>query len=177
MNIGIFGSAKDLNKNDLEKAKIVGREISRLGYSIITGASSGIADEAVVEAKKHKRKNEKIVGYSPYHDQNEHQAQMRITLDAYDEIIYTGQGKKGRNLMSIKECDAGIFLKGRIGTLNEFTIAYDEGVHCAILEGMSGTCDLISEIVKIADKKSEARMFYHNDPVELVKVLDEYLRG
>ncbi len=56
-------------------------------------------------------------------------------------------GKKGRNAVFVHSCDAMIFIGGGMGTLNEFTIAFDEGKVIGVLENSGG---LSSELEKLA---------------------------
>jgi predicted Rossmann-fold nucleotide-binding protein len=67
------------------------------------------------------------VGISPAHSLEEHQERYGLPRQGSDVVIYTGFGYKGRNVVNIRSSDIVVILRGSIGTLNEFTIAYDEG--------------------------------------------------
>ena len=66
-----------------------------------------------------------------------------------DVIVYTGFGYKGRNVINIRSSDIVLFFGGATGTLNEFTIAYDEGKIIGVLEGSGGVAEHIREIIRI----------------------------
>ena len=85
--------------------------------------------------------------------------------------------KQGRNVVNVSNCDAVIIIGGHVGTLNEFTIAYDEGMVVGIMQGSGGIADFIDDIIKIASKKTGATVIYEKDPHELVrKVIVEISR-
>ncbi len=63
-------------------------------------------------------------------------------------IIFTGFGYKGRNVINVRCADIVLILGGATGTLNEFTIAYDEGKIIGVLEGSGGIADHIERSSK-----------------------------
>jgi len=76
------------------------------------------------------------------------------------------------------------------GTLNEFTVAYDEGKPIGILTDHDGVADHIEEILKFCNREKTDRMVFSSDPKELVEkliqlvkdtpikgTLDDYLLG
>jgi uncharacterized protein (TIGR00725 family) len=97
-----------------------------------------------------------------------------------DVMIFTGSGLKGRNVVNIRSCDGVIFISGGTGTLNEFTIAYDEGKPIGILEGSGGITQFVKDIIKvskpIARRKKHTKVIYDKNPKDLVKKLLEVLR-
>lgn len=101
----------------------------------------------------------------------EHVNRFRFPADPY-VLVFTGMEKKGRNLITTRTCDAGIFISGRFGTLNEFTLMYDEGDGKVIglLEGSGGYVDeFLIPCLKKAEKKTTARIIVDPDPVGLVR--------
>lgn len=168
VKIGVMGSASGL-EDSVQKAFEIGREIAKNDYILITGATTGLPYEA---AKGAKQENGLVVGISPAISKEEHE-KIGMPFDYHDIIIYTGFGKKGRNVINIRACDAVVFVGGRIGTLNEFTIAYDEGKTIGILEESGGMSDKIKEIVEIANKETAAKIIYDTDPKKLIKNLLE----
>ena len=83
-------------------------------------------------------------------------------------IIYTGFDYSGRNLLLTRASDAVIVINGRIGTLNEFTIAFEDRKPIGVLIESGGSADLIKGIVKAA-QKGAGKIIYHNEPKVLVE--------
>ena len=52
-----------------------------------------------------------------------------------DLVIYTGFGYPGRDLLLTRSADAVVCGCGRIGTIHEFTIAFEDGKPIGIFEG------------------------------------------
>ena len=89
-----------------------------------------------------------------------------------DLIVYTGFGYSGRNLFLVRSSEAVIFLSGRIGTLNEFTNAFEDRKPIGVLLDTGGTSQLIDEIVDVA-KRGQGLIVYDDNPEKLlVKVLE-----
>lgn len=91
------------------------------------------------------------------------------------ELIFTGYGKIGRNVLSIIGCDGVIFIGGGIGTLNEFSIAYHEGKVIGILEGVKGIAEKVLEMKKDF-KDSGAIIIKDKNPKRLVKKVIEAIK-
>jgi len=89
--------------------------------------------------------------------------------DGADVIIYTGFGYKGRNVVNIRSSDIVIIFGGATGTLNEFTIAYDEGKVIGVLEGSGGVADQIKKIVEVCQKSTPGQLFFDSDPRTLIQ--------
>jgi predicted Rossmann-fold nucleotide-binding protein len=73
-------------------------------------------------------------------------------------------------VINIRSSDIVVILQGSIGTLNEFTIAYDEGKIIGILEGTGGVADHARELVAVLAKKTQAALFFERDAVELLRL-------
>ena len=84
-------------------------------------------------------------------------------------IVYTGFGYKGRNVVNVRSADVIIVLGGATGTLNEFTIAYDEGKVIGILEGSGGVADHVKEIIQFCQKPTRGLVVFDKDPEKLVE--------
>lgn len=163
--IGISGSAAGNISKKLEKAAfIVGQEIAQVGAILITGACRGLSFES---AKGAKSKGGLVIGISPAETKEEHQERYQFPTECFDLIIYTGFGYKGRNVIWVRSCDALVCIAGRTGTLNEFTIAYDENRPIGVLQ-LGGISKLIPQIVKIA-KKGKTKVLYSQNPREIIK--------
>lgn len=162
--IGVMGSAEE-QPNVREKAEALGRAIAANDAILLTGATTGLI-YAVGKAARDAGATH--IGISPAHDAQEHVERYRLPLDACDAIIYTGFGLKGRNVVLVRSCDIAIFVAGSTGSLNEFTIAYDEGKVIGCLTGTGGVADEVKRLTQVFSKQTKAQVFYEDDPVELL---------
>ncbi len=89
-----------------------------------------------------------------------------------DLIIYTGFDYSGRNLLLTRSSDAVIEICGRVGTLNEFTIAFEDGKPIGVLEGDWNTSDTIKEIIDRSNRPS-SNVVFGKDPKVLVEKIIE----
>jgi uncharacterized protein (TIGR00725 family) len=170
--IGVIGSAAGIFKNDLIfKARDIGAEIAKYDCILVSGATTGLSYEATKGAKWG---NGFTVGFSPAENQKEHVENYKLPIEGFDLIVYTGFGYKGRNVVSIRSCDAVIGISGRRGTLNEYTDALDENKTVGVLTGTGGISDMISEIEAKVSKQG-GKIFYESNPKVLVKKVVESL--
>ncbi|MDQ3245179.1 MAG: hypothetical protein M3P22_02455 [bacterium] len=116
----------------LEKAKELGREIARQGAILITGATTGFPMWAAIGCKE---EGGVSIGFSPASTEREHIEVYKLPVDYMDLIIYTGFGYPGRDLLLTRSSDAVICGCGRIGTIHEFTIAFEDDKPIGIFEG------------------------------------------
>jgi hypothetical protein len=100
----------------------------------------------------------------------------RSPCAGYDAIVYTGSGLMGREIENIRTCDMVIFAGGRSGTLGEFAIAYDEAKVIGVLLGTGGVSDRLEQIISFIDKVTGATVVMHEDPLELLAMLDRIYR-
>jgi hypothetical protein len=91
-----------------------------------------------------------------------------LPIDYHDLIIYTGFGYSGRNLLLTRSSDAVVTVYGRIGTLNEFTIAFEDKKPQGVLTGTGGTSDELEHILKIAHR-GNGKAVFDPDPKTLIK--------
>jgi len=147
-------------------AQQLGAAIARAGCILITGATTGLPD---MVAKAFRENNGFAVGVSPAENHVEHIGRYRLPDDGADVMIYTGFGYKGRNVVNVRSADIVLIFGGATGTLNEFTIAYDEGKIIGVLEGSGGIADHIRELVSLCNKATAGKIFYERDAVALVK--------
>ena len=164
VKIGVMGSAEE-TPDAFEKAEALGRAIATRDAILLTGATTGLVH---VTGKAALDAGVTHIGISPAHNAQEHVERYELPLDACDAIIYTGFGLKGRNVVLVRSCDVVIFIAGSIGSLNEFTIAYDEGKVIGCLTGTGGVADEIQRLTGIFSKPTKSRIFYHEDPIELL---------
>jgi len=163
--ICVSGSAEGYNKEGARLAREVGREIAEKGHIIVTGATHGIPHLAALAAKK---EGGSSIGISPAASETEHKGKYLLPGDkAFDYVIYTKAGYTGRNLLMVRSCDATIVISGRIGTLNEFTCAFEENEIVCVLENSGGISEIIRLILKKADK-GKRKVFFETDPKKAV---------
>ena len=74
-----------------------------------------------------------------------------------------------------RSSDAIIVGCGRVGTLNEFTIAFEDKKPIGILEGPWETDDLIKDIIA-RGHRGHGKIVYSSDPKELVTKLIELIK-
>jgi len=151
----------------LEMAREVGREIVRQNGILITGATTGIPHFAAMGAKE---EGGISIGFSPAASEKDHRLRYHLPTDYFDLIVYTGFGFSARNLLLMKASDAVIFICGRMGTLNEFTICFEDKRLMGVLEGTGGIADMAKKIVK-AVHKGPGRILYDKNPKRLVSRL------
>src|SRR6266404_7158919 len=166
IKIGVMGSAEEHSPAELrEQAVALGRSIAVRDAILLTGATTGLVYAA---GKAAHDSGALHIGISPAHDEREHLETYALPTDACDAIIYTGFGLKGRNVVLVRSCDVVVFIAGSIGSLNEFTIAYDEGKIIGCLTGTGGVADEIKRLTETFPKQTRARIFYDEDPVKLI---------
>jgi uncharacterized protein (TIGR00725 family) len=164
IKIGVMGSAEEM-PDVCEKAEALGRAIAARDAILLTGATTGLV---YVTGKAARDAGATHVGISPAHHAEEHVERYELPLDACDAIIYTGFGLKGRNVVLVRSCDVVVFISGSIGSLNEFTIAHDEGKVIGCLTGTGGVADEIEKLTEIFPKKTQSRILYDDDPEGLL---------
>lgn len=156
----------------LEKAKELGRQIVLHNGVLVTGATTGIPYWAAIGAKE---AGGFVIGISPAASELAHVKSYHLPLDYHDLIMYTGFEYSGRNLLLIRSSDAVIEVCGRIGTLNEFTIAFEDNKPIGILEGCGGTMEMVHDIIKKADR-GQGKIVYESDPEKIVLKLIELIK-
>lgn len=151
--------------NALDLAKELGREIVRQGGVLVTGATSGVPYWSAIGAKE---EGGISIGLSPASSEKAHVNKYKLPTDYFDLIIYTGFEYSGRNLLLTRSADAVIIVCGRMGTLNEFTIAFEDDKIIGVLEGSGGTADSIRGLIAQAHRGS-GKVVYDSDPKKLVE--------
>lgn len=156
--------APDANR----KAEDLGRAIAEHGIILTTGATTGIAYWA---AKGAKEAGGMVIGLSPASSKEEHMEKYGLPIDYHDLIVYTGFNYSGRNLFLTRTSDAIIVICGRIGTLNEFTIGFEDGKPIGVLEGTGGMADMTREIIDKSHRGPGTVVFSSNPKELLEKVI------
>ena len=171
MKIGVSGAA-DTQYSGLdafEKAKELGREIARQGAIITSGATTGFPMYSAMGAKDECGFS---IGFSPASTEREHVEVYALPLDYMDVVVYTGFGYAGRDLMFVRSSDAMVIGPGRIGTFNEFSVAFEDHRPMGILEGSWKTGDIIHQIIEQAHRPNP-RLIFDTDPKAMVERLIE----
>ena len=171
MVFGVMGSAGgDVPESAREKICVLGAEVGRRGYTLVTGVAPGLPHDSVLGAKS---EDGLVMGISPAQNFTEHVERYASPTRGYDIIVYTGSGLMGREVENIRSCDAVVIVGGRSGTLGEFAIAYDEAKLIGVLEGTGGIADHIDELLEVINKETGATVIGHSDPVKLVELLEK----
>ncbi len=159
----------------MSKAMELGKEIVRHNAVLIQGATTGFPLWA---AKGAKEEGGFVVGVSPAPSEKEHVKEYNLPLEYTDIILYTGFGYSGRNLLLTRMADAVIVGCGRMGTVNEFTIAFEDKKPIGVLEGDWETDELVKNIIEKSHRagEMEGKIIYSGDPKELVNKIIELIR-
>lgn len=166
IKIGVMGSAEEATSPALHQIAVaLGRSIASHDVILLTGATTGLV---YASGKAAHDAGALHIGVSPAENERQHNEVFALPTDACDAIIYTGFGLKGRNVVLVRSCDIVLFIAGSIGSLNEFTIAYDEGKIIGCLTGTGGVADEVESLVKTFQKRTKARVLYDNDPGKLL---------
>lgn len=178
MKIGIYGSAAgDISLDISDKAREVGRQIAQRRHIVITGGCLGLPNEAVLGA--HELRGEAIA-YSPATTLEEHIEKYKMPAKGFTDFVFVPADYKHakdkrvclkyRNVSSVADADAAIIISGRIGTMNEFTIAYDLGKKIGVLTKTGGiTREAIQVLLRDAKKETGAEIVYASTPFALVE--------
>lgn len=167
--ICVSGAADTVHchRSSLRAAEALGREIIRQNGVVVTGATTGVPQWA---ARGAKAAGGFVIGISPAASQQSHVKTYRLPVDHHDIIIYTGFGYSGRNLLLTRSSDAIITICGRMGTLNEFTIAFEDQKPQGVLLGSGGMADRVKELVE-SSGRGPGKIIYDYDERRLVSRL------
>ncbi len=145
----------------------VGKQVAAHGGIVVTGATSGVP---LAAARGAKSVHGQVVGFSPANSIVEHMKKYRLPVQYHDMIFFTGYEYAGRDAVLVDFCDAIIEVSGRIGTLHEFTTAFERNKVIGILTGSGGIIDDIPLLMEKA-KRGMGRVVTHNNPRELVHMV------
>jgi uncharacterized protein (TIGR00725 family) len=170
--VGVMGASNNDGLADAEQQRVkglaagLGAAIAKRGCILVTGATTGLPD---LVARAFRQQGGFALGISPAENRADHVGRYGLPEEGADFIIYTGFGYKGRNVINIRSADIVVILGGAIGTLNEFTIAYDEGKIVGVLEGSGGVADHIREIVDFCKKPTAGTVVFDRSPERLLQ--------
>jgi uncharacterized protein (TIGR00725 family) len=166
--VGVMGSAGgEPGGGELGAlAKALGRAVAARGCVLLTGGTTGLPHAAGRAAHEAGGVH---VGISPASDAREHVGRYGLPLEGTDVLVYTGFGLKGRNVVLVRSCDVVVVFRGGMGTLNELTIAHDEGRVVGCLTGTGGVADEAERLLQVLPKKSGgAVVIFDADPERLL---------
>src|SRR3989344_3683737 len=113
-----------------------------------------------------------VIGISPAFSEYEHVNEY-MSPHYHDILIYTGLWFMNRDIINIRSCDAVILISGGIGSLNEFTIAYDEGRPVGILTNSGGISNSIPHIVEeLCHRHIPPNVVFDDTPATLLDKLE-----
>ena len=173
--ISISGAAETghCGPEAMDLAKELGREIVRQGGIIVTGATTGFPMWAAMGAKE---EGGLSIGLSPASTEREHVEVYGLPLDYMDVIIYTGFGYPGRDLLLTRSSDAVVLGCGRVGTIHEFTVAFEDKKPIGILEGSWATDEIIKTIIEKGHRPSDI-IVYDPSPKNLIARVVEMVKS
>ena len=170
IKVGVLGSAGDAPGGDegralRAKAEALGRAVAARGCVLMTGGTTGLPHAAGAAAHEAGGLH---VGVSPASDAREHAGRYGLPLEGTDLLVYTGFGLKGRNVVLVRSCDVVLIFRGGMGTLNELTIAHDEGRVVGCLTGTGGVADEAERLVRALPKRTGAVVLFDDDAERLL---------
>ena len=122
-------------------ARELGGIIAKRRYVLVIRACSGLPQVAVKGARE---QGGTVIGISPALNLEEHVQKYHSPTRLFDVILYTGSR------------DVVISAGGRLGTLGEFAIAFDEAKVIGILQGAGGATEHLKEIINMIKKDTGA---------------------
>ncbi len=170
ITVGVMGSASDAGEGPTaealrEKASALGRALAGRDVVLMTGGTTGLV---YLVGKAAQAVGIFHVGVSPATSHEEHVERYQLPTDACDLMVHTGFGLKGRNVVLVRSCEIVIFIAGAMGSLNEFTIAHDEGKVIGCLSGTGGVADEADYLLQKFSKTTGANVIRNNGPERLV---------
>ncbi len=148
-----------------DKGLELGRQIAKHNAVTVNGATTGFPLWAAMGAKE---AGGYTIGFSPANSEREHIERYNLPVEYLDLIVYTGFGYPGRDLILTRSSDAVLFGCGRIGTIHEFTIAFEDQKPIGILEAGWETDEVLKSILANGHRPND-RIVFDTDPKALVE--------
>lgn len=149
----------------LDAARELGIAVARSGAVLAIGAVTGIPLWA---AKGALDNGGVVLAFSPAANAREHRDIYKSPEIPGAAMIYTGFGLAGCDVLMMRTAH-GVFVGcGRVGTIHEFTGAFQEGKPIGILKGSWDTDELLRDIVALDLSRSHDTLFFDADPHRLV---------
>jgi len=171
IKIVISGAAETFHctENISDLSYMVGKILAEKEIVVLTGATTGAPYWAAMGAYKN---NGFVIGISPAINEEEHIKNFNQPTDYHHLIFYTGLGFSLRNVVLIRSGDGVIFLCGRTGTLNEFTIGYEEQKPIGILLNSGGEEIVMRKIIEESQKPHHNIVMDSNPKILVEKLLN-----
>lgn len=151
----------------LNLGKEIGRTIAGHNAILMIPATTGFPMWAAIGAHD---EGGLVIGFSPATNEREHREVYNLPTDNMDVIIYSGFGYAGSDLQLSRASDAVIFGAGRLDTINQFAIAFNEEKPIGILKESWFGEDVLEDLLKDERRKHED-IFIDRDPNRLVEQL------
>jgi uncharacterized protein (TIGR00725 family) len=174
IKLGVSGAAETghCGVDAYDKALALGSEIAKQHGMLVNGATTGFPLWTAMGAKQ---AGGFTIGFSPAASEKEHIERYNLPVEYMDIIVYTGFGYSGRDLIFTRSCDAMFFGCGRIGTIHEFTIAFEDQKPIGVLEAGWETDDVIKNILQSGHRPNDLIVF-DTDPKALVERVIELVK-
>ncbi len=174
LKLGVSGAAETghCGINAYEKGIALGQEIAKSGAICVTGATTGFPLWAAMGAKQ---AGGFVVGFSPASGEKEHVEVYNLPIEFHDVIVYTGFGYPGRDLIFTRSVDGMFFGCGRIGTIHEFTIAFEDNKPMGVYEGPWPTADEFRDILAKGHRPND-KIIFNEDPKMLVAQVTDLVK-
>jgi len=175
IKLGVSGAAETghCGVDAYDKGLELGRQIAHAGAVLLTGATTGFPLWAAMGAKE---AGGISIGFSPANSEREHIETYNLPIEYMDVIVYTGFGFPGRDLIFTRSCDAMLFGCGRIGTIHEFTVAFEDKKPIGIFEADWETDEVIKDILKNGHRPND-KIVFDTDPGTLVEKVVELVHN
>lgn len=157
----------------LNIAKELGREIARQGHILSTGATSGFPHASALGYQE--EGGFFSLGLSPASNEKEHSELYFLPLDGCTVIIYTGFGFPMRDIILTKSSHAMVVGCGRIGTIHEFTVAFEENMPVGILEGPWTTDEVIRDVIRNSNR-TNPKVIFDSNPKRIIERLTQMVK-
>jgi len=158
----------------LDSAREIGIELAKKGCTVLSGGCRGYPYESSLAAFNC---GANVIAYSPAADSAEHEGEYDFPSHGFSKIEYTGLGIPKRNNLVVNNADAVILVGGKIGTLNEFTLAFRARKPIGVLKDSGGISGTIPKLAELCDFNSQKEnIIYAKRPKQLVAKLLALLR-
>ncbi len=147
----------------------LGKEISKRGKTLTTGATVGLPHYAAMGAVSIGGKRGISIGFSPASSFREHVATYRLPTKEFDYINFTGMEYVGRDVHLVRSSDAIITVGGRMGSLHELSTALESRKVCGVLLGSGGLADYTKTLLDNIEAPGAKEIIYETDPATLVE--------